>query len=198
MTQPKIPTSPSELDAEWIGAALSDAEDFAGLEVTGVRVDAGSLNQGLVGSVVRIWLDYARTNDSAPRTLIAKFAAPAGPLQDVFGAANVYERELRFYQELGERAGPAAPRCYYAAGEAGGEHFVLLLEDLAPARSVSAVGDVSDGATRSGVLRLEGSPADAPGKCPVTPVGALAAPALRQKACEQLQNSKPRTTISGS
>jgi aminoglycoside/choline kinase family phosphotransferase len=54
-----------------------------------------------------------------------------------------YQREVRFYQRLADRTRLPTPCCYYADVDPETGLHVLLLEDLAPARSVSAVAGCS-------------------------------------------------------
>ena len=45
-----------------------------------------------------------------------------------------YEREIRFYQEIASRTAVRVPRDYFSAFDAANGDFVLVLEDMAPAR----------------------------------------------------------------
>jgi hypothetical protein len=82
---------------------------------------------------VRIALAYDGP-EPGPATLVAKLPA-SGPHEpgDAQALRN-YELEVRFYQELAPTLPVRTPRCHHAdiASDAGS--FVLLLEDMAPAR----------------------------------------------------------------
>ena len=91
-----IPTSPAEVTAEWLTAALA----------------------GLLG-------------------VLAKFPAASEASRRTARRFRSYEKEFRFYTEVAPTVGIATPACHHAEMDPETHDFVLLLEDLAPAR----VGD---------------------------------------------------------
>lgn len=128
---------PEQIDSVWLNGVLCERDigELAGLTVS--PVGAGQL-----GETARLALRYA-PGASGPATLIAKFASADPSSLEVARNWSLYDREVRFYDELASRAG-LRTAAYYGArmDEAGG--FVLLLEDLAP----DAPGDQFTGLTR--------------------------------------------------
>ncbi|MBF6347906.1 phosphotransferase [Nocardia flavorosea] len=114
-----IPTTVAELTPEWLGTALRGHVDGVVAEAVGT---------GQIGSVYRLRL----TGDSVPEQLLAKLpAADPGTRAMLAGA---YRQEVRFYTEIAATVAVRTPHCYYAGIRGDGSEFVLLLEDLAPAR----------------------------------------------------------------
>ncbi|MDP3768655.1 MAG: phosphotransferase, partial [Dehalococcoidia bacterium] len=108
------------------------------------HVNAGiQEGMGFMGELARVNLDYERDEPSAPRTLIAKLPATAPENREVAEAFRFYEREVRFYEQIADTVELRTPRCYYSAFDPETGDYVLLLEDLAPAR----VGDQLAGCT---------------------------------------------------
>lgn len=133
MTVQTIPAGPADLTAAW----LTDA-----LRAGGVTGDAGvasfttadcGAGVGLPGQLARVRLTYDRPTD-APTTLVAKFPAADPGARGLCTMLRFYERESRFYEELAPEVQLRAPRCYYSAKDTAAGEYVLLLEDLAPAR----------------------------------------------------------------
>ena len=128
---------PNQMDCQWLNAVLGERGigEVAGLAVS--PVGAGQL-----GETARLALRYA-PGAAGPATLIAKFASADAASLEVAQAWSLYDREVRFYDELAHRAGLRTAGYFGARmDEAGG--FVLLLEDLAP----DAPGDQFSGLTR--------------------------------------------------
>lgn len=127
---------PAELDCDWLNAVLGERGigEVASLDVS--PVGAGQL-----GETARLALRYA-PGASGPATVIAKFASADAASRDVARNWSLYEREVRFYDELASRAGLRTAGYYGARMDADGG-FVLLLEDLAP----DAPGDQFTGLT---------------------------------------------------
>lgn len=92
-----------------------------------------AVGTGQVAMSARLTIDYDRPT-TAPRHLIAKFADPDPDRRRQVRREGAYEREVRFYRELAPRVGVRTPNVYAAefASETG--DFLLLLEDLTPAR----------------------------------------------------------------
>jgi hypothetical protein len=128
-----LPVGPSELTAAWIGAGLVRAavlDDASGMGLSVEEIEEG---RGFVGRSVRCRLSYASPRQGAPASLIAKFPAADERRRKVFAEAALYEREVRFYREIAAQCGVPVPRCYFAEMGPDGR-FVILLEDLAPAK----------------------------------------------------------------
>jgi hypothetical protein len=71
---------------------------------------------------------------AAPRSMIAKLPAADATSRATAAALRNYEIEVSFYRQLAPQLPVRAPRCYHAHLDTTGTDFVLLLEDVAPAR----------------------------------------------------------------
>ncbi|HLB23413.1 MAG TPA: hypothetical protein VJP07_04915, partial [Dehalococcoidia bacterium] len=138
MTTLQIPTSPQELTPEWLTHALRQTGTITGAKVHSFDMKTGiQEGTGFMGELARIRPKYDRPEDGAPQSLIAKMPATAPENREVPEFFRFYEREVRFYEQIAETVELRTPRCYYSAFEPASGDYVLLLEDLAPAR----VGD---------------------------------------------------------
>ena len=109
-------------------------EGAAGIEVA--SVSAEPVGTGQMATSVRLTLDYASAPAGAPRTVVAKVPSTDEASLAMAAGTNAYGREVAFYRELAPQIGAAVPRCHFGEVAGSGTDFVLLLEDLAPARSV--------------------------------------------------------------
>ena len=142
---------PSDLTASWLAAVIG-----AGV-ITDFAVER--IGTGQMSECYRVDLTYdeAEADPNAatdrPESVVLKVAA-TDPMSRQTGAAlGLYEREVRFYQDVAPRlGGPIAP-CYHASIDASGV-FDLLLGDAGRA----VAGDEIAGATveqaRLGVIEL--------------------------------------------
>ncbi|MFI5307727.1 MAG: hypothetical protein ACHQ53_10265, partial [Polyangiales bacterium] len=134
MATAPMPTSASELTSDFLSAALRSAGVLTRGRVAAFEL--GSVGDaGQTGEVVRVVPRYEGADEHAPRTLIAKHAAPFEQARAQMHALGLYEREIRFYQEFGQDPGIPIPRCYYAQLDATTGNFSLLLEDVAAGRN---------------------------------------------------------------
>ncbi|HEX5806504.1 MAG TPA: phosphotransferase, partial [Macromonas sp.] len=125
---------------------LAAAGYLGGARVIGFQRD--TCGTGQLGDSFRLTLDYSVPN-AGPATLIAKFASQ-DPTSREFGRSSGYYRsEIQFYQQLAPRLPVEVPVAVHAALSQDGADFVLLMEDLAPAKQVDQlVGCSADDSAR--------------------------------------------------
>jgi len=125
MAEPlEIPELPEELTADWLSAALGTGIRHLDQEILGQ-------GQGFLGDIIRLHL----TSDepATPRTLIAKLPKKANrTMGEMLG---VYEREVLFFQELGDRVPVRIPKIHYShydpdAGSAKQKEILKALDGL--------------------------------------------------------------------
>lgn len=136
---------PEDVTPAW----LTDALRASGVLAAGAHVaditERRTVGAGMLGDSVRFALAYeGDPGPDAPSSLVGKFPS-ADPVSRATGAAfGLYLKEARFYQELQSRVAIRAAQPYFAEiDEADPQHFILLLEDLTPARQ----GDQLTGCT---------------------------------------------------
>jgi aminoglycoside phosphotransferase (APT) family kinase protein len=131
-SRPGLIPTPDEIDARWLRDALADAgRDFRPIGVTVAPVGTGQLAE-----TYRLVLNYDKAGRSGPSSMICKLAASDENSRTTAKHWSLYEREVRFYQDLAAAARIDTPE-YFAGGMSPDGRFFLLLEDLAPA----SVGD---------------------------------------------------------
>jgi len=123
---PGVARTRADITPEWLSRVLGVAESCP---VTSASVEpAGS---GQMGALVRADLEFIGVPaDNIPRRVIVKQAAESAEVRNTCDAMGLYAAEVRFYQEIAPRIGPAVPRCYFAAMESD-SWFTLVMEDLA-------------------------------------------------------------------
>ena len=136
-----IPAQVSELTPEWLTEALRSSGIIAGSRVAAAEAAPIGAGAGFIGEIARVFLRYDTPEPGAPATLIAKLPTTDPQRALMSNVARFNEREIRFYQSLAADSRIRTPRCFYSAMDTQQHHYVLLLEDMAPAR----VGDQVSG-----------------------------------------------------
>lgn len=127
-----FPSEPEAISIEWLNAKLCEkgllqAQDaIAGFEWE--RVGTGQ-----VGDSVRLTLAY-RDGQVGPQSLVVKLPSPDATSRATAGAFQLYRKEVRFYQDLAPHLEVRVPTTFTTAISAQGDEFVILFEDLGPAR----------------------------------------------------------------
>jgi hypothetical protein len=140
---PTLPLTLESLTAGWFDEVLRESGLLRASHVIHIEQELVGEGAGVFGQLARIVLTYDSPEPGAPATLIAKMAAAAAENRAIATDFDLYERELRFYEELASACPVRVPRCFYAARGSGVGEFILLLEDLSSANG----GDQVAGAT---------------------------------------------------
>ena len=126
MSKILIPTTPDAITPEWLTEVL-------GAPVRSVTTQM--VGTGQMGDSVRLTLQYDEpSSTTAPASLVAKLPALDPTSRATAAAVRSYEIEVSFYRELAPVLPVRAPRCHLALHDQPSDDFILLLEDLAPAR----------------------------------------------------------------
>ncbi len=139
MTAPAgVPARIDDVDAGWL-------EQVLGGPFSSVVVEPLGDGAGFLGDLARARLVDA---EGTERRVVIKVptADPGG--RRVGRLLDVWRREHLFYSELAGDLDGVVPRCLHAGADPGADRWVLVLEDLAPLRSVDPligmdVGDVA-------------------------------------------------------
>ena len=138
---------PSDLTSSWLAAVIG----AGGIKNFAVeRIGTGQMSE-----CYRVDLTYDDSKAVAgkPKSVVLKVAA-TDPMSRQTGAAlGLYEREVRFYQDVAPRlGGPIAP-CYHASVDSAGV-FDLLLGDAVPAVVGNEIAGATTEQARLGVVEL--------------------------------------------
>ncbi|MHA6333624.1 phosphotransferase family protein [Qipengyuania sp. CAU 1752] len=120
----EFPTHPDAVTPGWLSEAL------------GLHVDAvewSPIGTGQVADSVRFLLS-SREAGTTPATLAAKFPAADATSRGTASLMGLYAKEVRFYREIAPLLDVRVPEVHFAGLSADGSEFVLLFEDLGPAR----------------------------------------------------------------
>lgn len=125
------------VDAAW----MTDALDRAGLLTAGrvTAVSRETCGTGQLGDSYRFALDYEPAG-AGPASVVGKFASGDATSREFGRRSGYYRNEIRFYDEIAPRLPVSIPTPIHAALTADEADFVLIMEDLAPARSVDQLG----------------------------------------------------------
>jgi hypothetical protein len=121
-----------EITAAWLTSALRQGGVLRNATVESVDTHVVGLSAGYISEVARLTPHYSVDEQGAPESIIAKLPSLDVATQAWATSLHYYERESRFYQEIGPEAGMRVPACYFSAMDLAQTRHVLLLEDIGP------------------------------------------------------------------
>lgn len=125
-----------DLTPETVSAMLRTSSGDVAVE----KVDASPVGTGQMANSYRLELAYASSADGAPSSLVAKVSSADETSLQMALLTGAYVREVSFYQRLAAFVGTRAPKCYFAEIADDALGFVLLLEDMGPAKMIDQFG----------------------------------------------------------
>ncbi len=120
--------TPDQIDADWLQEIVRPTH---GPTVAVRAVDVSPLGPGQSADSYRI---RAELVDGSYRRLVAKFSSRDPESRRMGQETGMYEREVRFYTTIAHEIAVRTPIPLHAAMDPATHAFVLVLEDLAPAR----------------------------------------------------------------
>jgi len=131
VTDAAFPAQPDLLTPEWLTAMLRSSGQLSGDEaVRGFSVHAIGHGVGMVGSTLRVELEYADRAEKAPASVVMKFAHEVESRRAVGMQLRLYETEVMFYNHIAASVAVPKPACYFAAVDAQTGESLIVLEDM--------------------------------------------------------------------
>ena len=131
-----FPRQPEQLTPEWLTRLL-------GADVRGFSVNAIGHGVGMVGSTLRVELEYQDDGGTAPASLVMKFAHEVAERRAVGLKLRLYETEVTFYNHIAGSVAVPKPVCYFAALDPETGECLIVLEDMRRYRQGDSLTGVS-------------------------------------------------------
>ena len=122
-----FPYQPEQLTAEWLTDTLRQAGVLNGTHITSFEVQPLSETAGIVGQNTIIRLAYDKSDDTAPKSIFAKFALATEERRAHW--QYKYINEVQFYKEFAHQVDVSTPQAYFSEFEEETGYALLLLED---------------------------------------------------------------------
>ncbi|MGY9075241.1 MAG: phosphotransferase [Acidimicrobiales bacterium] len=146
----RLPASVDEIDAAWLTGALREGGS-AEADVTNVEAEPLGAGTAFLGDLTRL----TATHDSGEvESLIVKLPTTDPGGRAVGEMLNVWARESMFYAQLAPLVDAPLARCRFNGADPANDHFVLILDDLAPAEVGDQVAGADINQARSAVEAL--------------------------------------------
>lgn len=116
-----FPVHPDEVTPEWLSAILDG-------RVSKLRWEP--IGTGQVGDSVRFHLEV----EGVPATLAGKFPAADATSRATAAMFGLYRKEVEFYRQAAPLLDVRVPEVHFADVSADGAEFLLVFEDMGPAR----------------------------------------------------------------
>lgn len=142
-----LPASPAQITPAFLTHRLRAAGVLRQAAVTAIQLEPIAAKAGFNAQLARLRLSYSAHEAQAPHSIIAKLPTVQAALHQHAAVFRPGTKECWFYRHGAARTPVCVPRCYYGAVDAAAGESFLLLQDLAPARTVDWVDGASPAET---------------------------------------------------
>lgn len=143
-----IPSHPAAIQPDWLSDRLRASGALSNGQVTAIRWEP--IGTGQVGDSARFHLTYDREG-VGPATVAGKFPAEDPNSRGTAAAFGLYAKEVGFYREIAPHLDVRVPEVLAAEIADDGVDFVLIFEDLGPARGGNQLASCSLADARAGI-----------------------------------------------
>lgn len=143
-----IPSHPAAIQPDWLTDCLRACGALSDGRVIEIRWEP--IGTGQVGDSARFHLTYDRIG-AGPATVAGKFPAEDQNSRGTAAAFGLYAKEVGFYREIAPHLGVRVPEVLAAEIADDGVDFVLIFEDLGPARGGNQLASCSLADARAGI-----------------------------------------------
>lgn len=143
-----IPSHPAAIQPDWLTDRLRASGALSNGQVTAIRWEP--IGTGQVGDSARFHLTYDREG-AGPATVAGKFPAEDQNSRGTAAAFGLYAKEVGFYREIAPHLDVRVPVVLAAEIADDGVDFVLIFEDLGPARGGNQLASCSLADARAGI-----------------------------------------------
>ncbi|WP_374587855.1 phosphotransferase [Novosphingobium sp.] len=144
----QIPSHPAAIQPDWLTERLRAAGALHEGAVTEIRWEP--IGTGQVGDSARFHLTYDRPG-AGPATVAGKFPAEDPNSRGTAAAFGLYSKEVGFYREIAPHLDVRVPQALAAEIAEDGVDFVLIFEDLGPARGGNQLASCSFADAQAGL-----------------------------------------------
>lgn len=122
-----------DICSDWIDQVLHKRGTLDSVNrVTGIVT--APIGTGQVADSYQVKIEYSDPTD-APASFVAKLTSDSEQSRSAGRSEMNYLREVGFYSEIAPNLKVRVPECFHAEIDSNNTEFVLLLEDLSPART---------------------------------------------------------------
>ncbi len=145
-----FPTQPESVSADWLEPRLRMAGVLGDAQIKALRWEP--IGTGQVGDSARFHISYDREG-GGPSTVAGKFPAADQTSRATAAAFGLYSKEVGFYRELRPHVDIRVAQPLVAEVAEDGVDFVLIFEDLGPARGGNQLAGCSLADARAAIVQ---------------------------------------------
>ncbi|KKN40027.1 hypothetical protein LCGC14_0737490 [marine sediment metagenome] len=124
-----IPKGTNRITAEWLDKVLHNSGYLKDFSIESISREPWGVGEGFMSDMARLKITYDKEYPGLPKTMIAKMPTTFKTAKAVALQYNVFEKEIRFYNEIAPKSSIRVPDLIYSDYDLEAKKFILILED---------------------------------------------------------------------
>lgn len=149
-----IPETTKDITVEWLNEVLHANGFLKEASISALGHESIAVGEGFMSDMARLTVAYDRNRPQLPTTMIAKLPPSHESARAVGMLVNVYEREIRFYQEAAPTSPIRTPRLICGEVDSANQRYALLIEDCSHCQQIDQTIGMDYEQTKLAALKL--------------------------------------------
>lgn len=149
-----IPETTKDITVEWLNDTLHANRFLKDESIVSLGHNPIAIGEGFMSDMARLTVAYDRDTLNLPITMIAKFPTAFESARAVGMQLNIYEKEIRFYQEVAPKSPIRTPGLIYGEVDSTNQRYALLMEDCSYCEQFDQTVGMDYEQTKLAVLKL--------------------------------------------
>jgi len=124
-----IPKRTKRITSEWLNHTLHDSGYLKDSNIESISREPWGKGEGFMSDMARLTITYDKESPNLPKTMIIKMPTTFRTALDIGLQYNVYEKEIRFYNEIAPKSPIRVPGLIYSDYDLEAKKYILILED---------------------------------------------------------------------
>jgi hypothetical protein len=149
-----IPKRTKRISAEWLNDVLHDSGYLKDINIESISREPCGVGEGFVSDMATLTITYDKESSNLPKTMVVKMPTTFRTALAVALQFNVYEREIRFYNEIAPKSPMRVPGLIYSDIDLESKKYILILEDCACHHMVDQVVGLNYEQTKQAIISI--------------------------------------------
>jgi thiamine kinase-like enzyme len=143
-----IPKRTKRITSEWLNTVLHNSGYLKDVNIESFSREPWGVGEGFASDMARLTLTYDKDSPELPKTMIVKMPTTFRTALSVALQYNIYEREIRFYDEIAPKSPIRVPEVIYSDIHSENKKFILILEDCSKYTQIDQIEGLNQEQTR--------------------------------------------------
>ena len=134
-----IPKRTKRITSEWLNTVLHDSGYLKDVYIESISREPWGAGEGLSSDMARLTITYDKESPELPMTMIVKMPTTFRTALTIALQYNIYEKEIRFYNEVAPKSPIRVPEVIYSDIDSENKKFILILEDCSNYKQIDQI-----------------------------------------------------------